>query len=49
MIIFLQEDHELPLINGYVTVRGGSRAEPANKGGCWISMATFGGPAAPAR
>lgn len=33
MIIFLQEDHELPLINGYVTVRGGSRAEPANKVG----------------
>jgi zinc protease len=31
MVIFLQEDHELPLISGHATVRGGSRSEPANK------------------
>ena len=33
MVIFLQEDHELPLISGQATVRGGSRSEPANKVG----------------
>lgn len=33
MVIFLQEDHELPLINGRATVRGGSREEPADKVG----------------
>jgi zinc protease len=33
MILFLQEDHELPLISGQATVRGGSRTEPANKVG----------------
>jgi zinc protease len=33
MVIFLQEDHELPLIDGVVRIRGGSRAEPANKTG----------------
>jgi len=33
MIIFLQEDHELPLINGTARIRGGSRSEPANKTG----------------
>lgn len=32
-IIFLQEDHELPLIDGYIVVRGGSREEPAGKVG----------------
>ena len=31
MVIFLQEDHELPLINGITRIRGGSRHEPANK------------------
>jgi zinc protease len=31
MIIFLQEDHELPLIDGVARIRGGSRAEPAAK------------------
>jgi zinc protease len=31
MVIFLQEDHELPLVNGLARVRGGSRSEPANK------------------
>ena len=33
MVIFLQEDHELPLIDGIARIRGGSRAEPANKTG----------------
>ena len=33
MVIFLQEDHELPLIDGSARVRGGSRNEPAGKVG----------------
>jgi len=33
MIIFLQEDHELPLIDGVARIRGGSRSEPASKTG----------------
>ena len=33
MVIFLQEDHELPLIDGIARIRGGSRAEPADKTG----------------
>jgi zinc protease len=33
MVIFLQEDHELPLIEGVARIRGGSRAEPATKVG----------------
>jgi zinc protease len=33
MIIFLQEDHELPLIDGVIRIRGGSRDEPADKTG----------------
>ncbi len=33
MVIFLQEDHELPLINGTIRIRGGSRSEPAAKTG----------------
>jgi len=33
MVIFLQEDHELPLIRGTVVIRGGSREEPADKVG----------------
>lgn len=33
MVIFLQEDHELPLINGSARIRGGSVNEPANKVG----------------
>ena len=33
MVIFLQEDHELPLIRGAANVRGGSREEPADKVG----------------
>ncbi|HZQ19941.1 MAG TPA: pitrilysin family protein [Terriglobales bacterium] len=31
MVIFLQEDHELPTIDGIARIRGGSRAEPADK------------------
>ena len=33
MTVFLQEDHELPFINGFVIIRGGSRDEPADKTG----------------
>jgi zinc protease len=33
MVIFLQEDRELPLIDGTARIRGGSREEPANKVG----------------
>lgn len=33
MVVFLQEDHELPLINGIAIVRGGSIDEPAAKTG----------------
>jgi len=32
-VLFLQEDHELPLIDGYIVVRGGSRDEAADKAG----------------
>ncbi len=31
LIIFLQEDHELPFINGSILIRGGSRDEPDAK------------------
>ncbi len=31
MVIFLQEDHELPLINGAIRIRGGGRDVPAAK------------------
>lgn len=33
MVVFLQEDHELPIIDGTARVRGGSRSESANKAG----------------
>lgn len=33
MVIFLQEDHELPLIDGIARIRGGSREELASKTG----------------
>jgi zinc protease len=33
MVIFLQEDHELPLIGGTAVIRGGSREVPADKVG----------------
>ena len=31
LVIFLQEDHELPFIDGSILIRGGSRDEPAAK------------------
>jgi zinc protease len=37
MVIFLQEDHDLPFINGFARIRGGSRSEPAAKTGL-VSM-----------
>lgn len=33
LVIFLQEDHELPLTRGSVIIRGGSRDEPESKRG----------------
>jgi len=33
MVIFLQEDHELPLITGTARIRGGAVSEPAQKAG----------------
>ena len=33
MVIFLQEDHELPFVNGVLRIRGGSISEPAEKTG----------------
>ena len=33
MVIFLQEDHELPLISAFANVRSGSREVPADKVG----------------
>jgi len=33
MVIFLQEDHELPLIDGSIRIRGGTKSEPAAKVG----------------
>ncbi len=33
LVIFLQEDHELPFVNGTILIRGGSREEPAAKVG----------------
>jgi zinc protease len=33
LVIFLQEDHELPFINGSILIRGGSRDQPADKTG----------------
>ena len=33
MVIFLQEDHELPTIDGTARIRGGARSVPANKSG----------------
>jgi zinc protease len=33
LVIFLQEDHELPFINGTILIRGGSRDEPEAKVG----------------
>ncbi len=33
MVVFLQEDHELPMIDGIARIRGGERSVPANKTG----------------
>ena len=33
MVVFLLENHELPLISGSVKIRGGSNSEPASKAG----------------
>jgi len=33
MVVFLQEDHELPLVDGIARIRGGARDEPAGKTG----------------
>src|SRR5713101_7922206 len=33
LVIFLQEDHELPTIDAIARIRGGSRSEPAAKTG----------------
>jgi zinc protease len=33
VVIFLQEDHELPLVRGTIRIRGGSRDESADKAG----------------
>jgi zinc protease len=33
LVVFLQEDHELPLIDGFARIRGGSRDEAAEKTG----------------
>src|SRR5277367_1401908 len=33
LVILLEEDHELPFINGFIEMRGGSRDEAANKAG----------------
>jgi len=33
MVIFLQEDHELPMIDGVARIRGGERSVPAGKTG----------------
>ena len=33
MVVFLQEDHELPLISGTIFIKGGSSTEPVSKVG----------------
>ena len=47
MVVFLQEDHELPLISAVAYIRGGSKEEPAQKiglvsvyGGSWRTGGT---------
>lgn len=40
MVIFLQEDHELPLVRGRAVIRGGARDVPAAKAGL---MGIYGG------
>ena len=33
MVVLLQEDHELPLMEGWISIRGGSKSEPEDKVG----------------
>jgi zinc protease len=40
MVVFLQEDHELPLIQAGINIRGGSKSEPEAKTGL---VSIFGG------
>src|ERR1041385_1992468 len=47
MVVFLQEDHELPLIEAGITIRGGNKSEPESKtglvsilGGSWRTGGT---------
>ena len=39
MVLLLQEDHELPIIDGFARIRGGSREEPALKVGLVDTLA----------
>ncbi len=39
MVIMLQEDHELPTLDGFARIRGGSRDEPAQKIGLVDTLA----------
>jgi len=39
MVLMLQEDHELPIIDGFARIRGGSREEPAQKIGLVDTLA----------
>src|SRR5713226_3242566 len=39
MVILLQEDHELPVIDGFARIRGGSREEPSQKIGLVDTLA----------
>ena len=39
MVLLLQEDHELPVIDGFARIRGGSREEPVQKVGLVDTLA----------
>ena len=39
MVLLLQEDHELPIMDGFARIRGGSREEPAHKVGLVDTLA----------
>jgi hypothetical protein len=51
IVVFLQEDHELPFISGSVMIPGGSRDETdaGQRPGWLTSMGRRGAPAAPRR
>ena len=49
MVIFLQEDHELPLIDATARIRGGWIFRAPTKTGLTIGTAKSGAPAAPRR